>query len=144
MGTGGKHIIVIMCISYLACTIHLIPAVRALTGENDIGKLGSPKSVLIGPIGDQFDIEVHRLCWNGIIAASRNRFAFFNAAVPIYGFFASPCSDTDVDGIIPIATASLKTTDLTGNAVVNTCVKKSNIRRSEEHTSELQSLMPIS
>src|SRR3546814_5276460 len=101
MGTGGKHIIVIMCISYLACTIHLIPAVRALTGENEIGKRGSPKSVLIGPIGDQIDIEVHRLCWNGIIAASRNRFAFFNAAVPIDG-------------------------------------------RSEEHTSELQSLMRIS
>src|SRR3546814_20751520 len=121
MGTGGKHIIVIMCISYLACTIHLIPAVRALTGENDIGKLGSPKSVLIGPIGDQIDIEVHRLCWNGIIADSRNRFAFFNVAVPISGFFASLCSDTAVDGIVPFATASLQPHDIKvdGKSVVS-------------------------
>src|SRR3546814_5532724 len=60
-------------------------------------------------------------------------------------------SDTEVDGIIPIATASLQTTDIKGNAVVNPCVKNSAIRviasvfdRSEEHTSELQSLMRIS
>src|SRR3546814_18124788 len=108
---------------YLACSIHLIPAVRALKGENEIGKRGSPKSVLIGPIGDQIDIEVNRLCWNGIIAASRNRFAFFNAAVPIDGFFASPCTEPEVDGIIPIATSSLQHTDITGTAVVNPLVK---------------------